>query len=108
MKLPNNKLRAEPGAWRLRQRVAQRLLDQWRPFPDQFGSFGASLPSHGAKRDAPIELTDLSQLGDAAEVNEHLRTRQSQVEHRHQALAAGKHHAVVAELRTERKRLIER
>jgi hypothetical protein len=58
--------------------------------------------------DAPIELADLSQLGDAPEVNEHLRPRQSQIEHRHQALAPGKHHAVVGILRSESKRLIER
>ena len=88
--------------------VSQRLLHQWGPSADQIGSFGASLPSHRAERDAPIELADLSQLGDAPEVNEHLRSRQSQVEHRHQALAPGKHHAVVGILRTERKRLIER
>ena len=69
------------------QRVA--LVQQRLALAHERRSLDRPLGRHGADGEPAVRLADVVEVGDPAEVEQQLRTREPHVEQRHQALAAG-------------------
>ena len=86
---------------------ADRLGEQRLFFGQRAVALDRRLAGHGADGRAPITRPDVGQLGDAVQVHEQRRARQSKVQQRDQALAACQQLGVCAALCERRHRLVE-
>ncbi len=87
--------------------VRQRLRDERRVSPHERIALGASLARHRADAQAAIGRFDAGQRIDPIQVDEHGGTREPEVQHGHQALAARERLRFVAVLREQRERLLD-
>ena len=84
-----------------------RLGDQRHTLGDQRRALDRTLARHGTNDDAVVRLLDIRQGGDAIEIDQHRRLRQTEIHRRHQALTTCQCLGVVAVLGEQRQGFVQ-
>ena len=86
--------------------MAGGMGQQRRVLVQQIGGLDVAVAGEGADRDVVAAVTDVRQVGDAADVDQHRRLGQAQLHQRQQAVAAGEELGLVTVLTDEAHRLL--